>query len=167
MPRRTLVQIAAVLLLAMVSTATHAQWTWRDQKGQINASDRPPPRDVPEKDILSRPAPVPVRAAPSAIASSAAVVPAASAPTSALQREVEDRKRVADDEQKAKARAEEERLSTQRAENCRRARSQQAALDSGQRMARMNEKGEREILDDKGRAEEMRLARNVIGSDCR
>jgi hypothetical protein len=40
-------------------------------------------------------------------------------------------------------------------------------MESGQRMARVNEKGEREVLDDRGRAEEMRQARSVIASDCR
>jgi hypothetical protein len=41
------------------------------------------------------------------------------------------------------------------------------ALQSGQRMARINEKGEHEVLDDKGRAEELRVAREAIASDCR
>ena len=40
-------------------------------------------------------------------------------------------------------------------------------MESGQRMARMNDKGEREILDDKQRAEESRRAREVIASDCK
>jgi hypothetical protein len=34
-------------------------------------------------------------------------------------------------------------------------------------MARVNDKGEREVLDDKARADEMRRARDVIASDCR
>ena len=63
--------------------------------------------------------------------------------------------------------AEEERLAPQRAENCRRARSHLSAMESGQRIARVNDKGEREVLDDRGRAEEMRQAREVIASDCR
>ena len=70
-------------------------------------------------------------------------------------------------EQSAKAKTEEARLATQRGENCQRARSQQAALEGGQRIARLNDKGEREVLDDKGRAEELRQAREVIASDCR
>jgi hypothetical protein len=85
----------------------------------------------------------------------------------ALERETESRKRQADQEQAAKARAEEEKVATQRAENCRRARGHLAALESGQRIARTNDKGEREILDDRGRADEMRQAREVITSDCK
>jgi hypothetical protein len=34
-------------------------------------------------------------------------------------------------------------------------------------MARTNDKGEREILDDKARADEMRRTREIIAADCR
>ncbi|MDQ2780381.1 MAG: DUF4124 domain-containing protein [Pseudomonadota bacterium] len=157
--------MALGLILVGSIGPVQAQWTWRDQHGHINASDRPPPRDIPEKDILSRPQPARNPAPPPPAASAGAT--AASAPVGALERAVEAKKQAAQQEQAAKAKAEEERLTTARAENCRRARSQQTALESGQRMARMNDKGEREILDDKGRADELRQARSVIGSDCR
>jgi hypothetical protein len=88
------------------------------------------------------------------------------APPTAADRELEARKRSADQAQEAAARAAEQKLAQQRAENCRRARSHQAALESGQRIARTNEQGEREVLDDKGRAEELRRAREVITADC-
>lgn len=166
-PRRAVGHVLAAGLLLLVTAApVQAQWTWRDHGGQINASDRPPPRDIPEKDILSRPQPARALSSAPALAASA-TAPAASAPVGALERAVEARKQAAQQEQAAAAKAEEERLTTARAENCRRARSQQAALESGQRMARMNDKGEREILDDKGRADELRQARSVVGSDCR
>lgn len=159
----TRVAAAGVCVVALVGTA-HAQWAWRDKSGQINASDRPPPRDIPEKDILGRPQPN--RTAPAAPAPSAA---AASAPAvvGTLERAVEAKKQAAEQEQTAKAKVEAERLTVARAENCRRARSQQTALESGQRMARVNDKGEREFLDDNARAEELRQAKSVVGSDCR
>ena len=37
---------------------------------------------------------------------------------------------------------------------------------SGMRMARINEKGEREVMDDKMRAEEMKRAREMADADC-
>jgi len=58
-------------------------------------------------------------------------------------------------------------VAAQRRENCGRARAHLASLESGHRIARTNEKGEREILDDRGRADEMRRTREVIASDCR
>jgi hypothetical protein len=84
-----------------------------------------------------------------------------------VDRELQARKQAAEQEKAAREKADNERLDAQRAENCRRARSHLAALDTGQRIARYNEKGEREVLDDKGRAEETRRAREVIASDCR
>jgi hypothetical protein len=162
----------AALALGLAAGACHAQWKWRDKTGQINASDRAPPMEVPEKDILSRPAPDSVRR-PAAAASAAASgsLPAAATPGTPakgpLEREMEARKRVAEQEQSARAKVDEEKLTAQRAENCRRARGHVAALESGQRMARVNDKGEREVLDDRGRAEELRQSREVITSDCK
>lgn len=162
--------LLSVIALALAPGVASAQWKWRDGTGQINASDRPPPKDVADKDILERPNLNPRRnAQASAPAASAAATPVATATPAktALEREVEARRRASEQESAAKNRAEEERLSQQRAENCRRARSHIAALESGQRMARTNEKGEREVLDDKMRAEEMRAAREVVSSDCK
>jgi type IV secretory pathway VirB10-like protein len=166
------VLLTAVVALAALVTAlpAQAQWKWRDKDGRITVSDRPPPREVPEKDILSKPNPPARAAAPAAAATPAvATTPAAaaSAPPTALEREVQARKRAADEEKAAKARAEEERNATRRAENCRQARNQLTALESGQRIARTNDKGEREVLDDQGRAQETQRAREVIASDCR
>ena len=166
------VLLAGVLAFAALVTAlpAEAQWKWRDKDGRITVSDRPPPREVPEKDILSKPN-LPARAAAPAAAATpaAATTPAAaaSAPPTALEREVQARKRAAEEEKAAKARAEEERNATRRAENCRQARNQLTALESGQRIARTNDKGEREVLDDQGRAQETQRAREVIAADCR
>ncbi len=164
--------LAAVLAFAALVTAlpAQAQWKWRDKDGRITVSDLPPPREVPEKDILRKPNSATRAAAPAAVAAPAATTPpaaAASAPPTALEREVQARKRAADEEKAAKARAEEARNATRRAENCRQARNQLTALESGQRIARTNDKGEREVLDDQGRAQETQRAREVIASDCR
>ena len=170
---RAWLSVLTAIVLATLPALADAQWQWRDKDGQINASDRPPPREVPDKDILSRPVPEGRRtasgqaaAAPASGAAPAATAAASAAPT-ALERELQARKRATEQEQSAKSRAEEERLSALRAENCRGARSHLLALESGQRIARTNDKGEREVLDDKGRADEQRRAREVVASDCR
>ena len=158
---------AATLLLLALAAATlpaHAQWKWKDKSGQITASDLPPPRDIPETRHPAAPRPAPPAGArgPGRFGGSGVTrrpprgrqgtgsTPACRRPGTAGQ-----------------GKADEEKLAQQRAENCRRARGHLAALETGQRIARTNEKGEREILDDKGRAEEMRRANEVIGSDCR
>jgi hypothetical protein len=164
-PARPL-RAAALLTLTLLLAApmVQAQWVWRDKGGRVTASDRPPPRDIADRDILQRPAAESRRvAAPPAAAASDA---ATAAPT-ALDKEVQARKKAAEAEQAAKAKADEERNAARRAENCRNARSSLATLESGIRVARANDKGEREVLDDSTRNDEMRRAREVIASDCR
>ena len=43
--------MVAALLLCMAIPAA-AQWMWRDANGRVTASDIPPPREIPDKDIL-------------------------------------------------------------------------------------------------------------------
>jgi hypothetical protein len=154
----------AIAALAF-ATPAHAQWKWRDAGGRVTISDTPPPAGIPEKDVLQRPTPQRRAGAP-APAASAASAPAAT-PVSALESEVEARKRKAEEEQKAKDKALEAENAAKRADNCARARAHLRALDDGLRIARVNDKGEREILDDKGRAAEAQRARAVIASDCK
>jgi Domain of unknown function (DUF4124) len=167
-PLRALMLTTLTLVLA-APLAQAQQWMWRDKEGRVTASDRPPPRDIAEKDILQRPVPESRRVAspaPAASAASGAAAVAAAAPT-ALEREVQARKKAAEAEQAAKAKADEERNAARRAENCRNARANLATLESGVRIQRTNDKGEREILEDAARNEEMRRAREAIASECR
>ena len=178
--RLPLLLCAAWLALAIAAPA-QAQWKWKDGKGQVHVSDIPPPRDVQDKDILQRPAPAlrkpgatPVAASASASTSAsasaalaAAVSAASAAAKSGIDPELAARKARAEAEQKAKTKADEDKLAQQRAENCQRARGHLAALQTGQRAVRANAQGEREVLDDNGRADEMALARRVMESDCR
>ncbi len=146
------------------SLPTAAQWKWKDASGRITVSDLPPPRDVPPQNILQRPE---LRQAAPTPAASAASSAAAPTPQPAVDRELQARRDAAAREQGAREKAEAARLAEQRAQNCRNARTHLAALDSGQRIARFNDKGEREILDDAQRAAEAQRAREVIASDCR
>lgn len=159
------VALCCALALATLAGPAAAQWKWKDASGRITVSDLPPPRDIPPQDILQRPAPVVPRAAEAASGPAAAAPVPAPAPR--VDRELQARKEAAAQEQAARERAEAAKLAEQRAENCRRARAHLAALDSGQRIARYNDKGEREIIDDAQRAAEARRAREVMASECR
>jgi hypothetical protein len=152
------------LLLAAVPAA--AQWKWKDARGQVVISDVPPPRDIPDRDVLQKPELLVRR--PAGQAAPVASAPAVEAVAKAkVDPELEARKKKGEQEQQERVKADEEKVAGQRAENCRRARSHLSSLDSGMRLSRTNEKGEREILDDKQRADEMQRTRQVITSDCR
>lgn len=148
-----------------------AQWKWRDATGNVQYSDRPPPPGVADKDVLMRPragrAPAP---APAVVAASAAASApsAAAAPAAKLKDpELEARRQKAEQEDAARKKADEERLATARADNCERAKSRLKAVEDGQRLARVNAKGEYEVLDDKQRAEEAKRTRDVMARDCK
>ena len=163
-------RLAAVLgMLALVLTASPAlaQYKWKDGRGQVHASDLPPPRDVPDKDVLQRPGLVarPTQAT-AAAAASAASAPAL-APKPLLDPELEARRKRAEDEARTRSRADEDRLAAQRGENCQRARQQLATMETGQRLLRFNERGERIVLDEAARADEAQAARHAIVQDCR
>lgn len=165
MNRWSIAASAALLGLVMALPAS-AQWKWRDKTGHTQYSDLPPPPGVPESDILQRPAAATRRAAPVAPAASAAsAAPLAAARAS--DPELEAKRKQAEQEVADKKKADDAKLAASRAENCNRARAQMRTLDSGQRIARVNEKGERIVLDDAARATETQNARDAIGSECR
>lgn len=154
------------LLLPLCSSPALAQYKWKDSRGQLHASDQPPPRDIPDKNVLQRPAPRPQ--SPTA----PAAAPAASAPASAAARapvdpELQQRRARVEQEAQARAKADEARAAALRAENCQRARQQLATLESGTRLVRVDAKGERVVLDEATRASEMAQVRGVIAADCR
>jgi hypothetical protein len=160
--------VAGTVLCLSASGAPSVPWKYRDAQGRIVVSDLPPPAGVPDKDILERPNLPERRAvpAPKPAASASATAPAP-ALAQGMDPELEARRKKLADEQLAQQRVQQEKDAAQRADNCARAKSHLAALNDGLRMARTNDKGEREILDDKGRAEEMQRARQVIASDCK
>jgi Domain of unknown function (DUF4124) len=159
--------LACTLLAAGVATAQSVPWKYRDAQGRIVVSDRPPPAGVQDKDIIERPTTVFRRTAAQAQVNAAAAAAASAVLAQGNDPELEARRKKAATEEELKKKVQQEKDSAQRAENCSRAKSHLAALGDGLRIARTNEKGEREILDDKGRAEEMQRARQVMASDCK
>ena len=143
-----------------------AQWKWKDSRGQVVISDTPPPRDIPEGNVLQKPTLVVQR-------SSATLTPAASAPAAEavakakVDPELETRRKKAEAEQSERVKADEQKVAAQRADTCKRARAYADTLNSGIRVTRLNEKGEQEYLDDGQRAAEAQRARQAISSDCR
>lgn len=171
--------IALAASLGCTASLASTIWKWRDANGRVTVSDQPPPRDIPERDILERPAPrsaLTVESAASGRQSASArrdgaraAPAAASAAASRVDPELEVRRKAeqakALESAKAAAPADPQALARKR-ENCARARAQLASLETGQRMARLNAKGERVILEDAERAKEANRAREIIAADC-
>jgi len=166
------VPIALLSLLCLAPLAASAQWQWVDKDGRKVFSDQAPPPDVAPNRILRQPG---ARGAPAAAQTAAASTAAPSAPAgvepslkpAGKDKALEEKRRQAEAAEAQKKKAEEEKVATARADNCQRARSAKANLESGQRMAVVNEKGEREYIDDARRASEIERVQGVIARDCR
>lgn len=165
MPRLSVVVLSA-LLGACLALPAAAQWKWRDRTGHIQYSDLPPPHGTADQDILQRPSltqrRAPVPAAPAASAPASGTVTA-----KAVEPELEAKRRKAEQEAADKDKAEQAKVAAAKADNCTKAKSHLRMLDDGIRIARVNAKGEREVLDDAGRAEETKRTREVIARDCK
>lgn len=162
--------LLAVLACSLCFGAS-AQWRWIDSNGRTVFSDRAPPQDVPEKNILKRPGmrnPVPETPASVAVGGGVtAPLPTSNGTDKTLTEKKKQAERQAADTQAAQRKAEEEKIAKLRADSCTRARQAKAGLDAGGRMARTNAQGEREFLDDHARAQESARIQTVIDTDCR
>ena len=171
MPRNAIRHALLALLCLCIAGAAQAQWKWRDARGNVQYSDLPPPAGTPDKDILQRP-PAPVRPTivvgiPGSPASAASAPrPAASAPSKAEQ-EATARAKKDQDSQAARQKEEERKLAEQRRDNCLRAQANLRDLQSGTRLTRTNDQGERVFMDEGQIAAEMNRARDLITSECR
>lgn len=171
MSRRSALLVAA-LIGATLALPAAAQWKWKDRSGQTQYSDLPPPQGTPDKDILQRPngavqqRSAPVAAAPVAAAAAASAASAPQSP-SGVDPALEAKRKQQEAADAEKKKAEEQRIAAVKADNCNRARSQLRTLESGVRIARTNDKGEREILDDSQLSAESKRARDVMASDCK
>ncbi len=158
---RSLITLAACLYALSAS----AQWTWLDKDGRKVFSDRPPPADVPEKNVLKRPG----NRGTSPLAAPAPAPAPAAAPTATagVDKSLQEKRKQAEEAEAAKRKAEEERNARIMAENCSRARQAKSGLDSGARMSRINEKGEREFLDEAALAAESQRLQGIINENCK
>ena len=180
----TPIQLLRLFLLALACTfsaAAFSQWQWIDKDGRRVFSDRPPPADVAPKNIVSQPrgsTAAVVRSAPAApanepaageasVAAKPAAPAASAAPGAGVDKALEEKKKQAEAAEAAKKKAEEQKIAAAKADNCKRAMNAKSSLDSGMRMARMNDKGERDVLDDAQRAAELKRVNAIIASDCK
>jgi hypothetical protein len=167
-PKPLILAIAGLTL----SLSAWAQWQWIDKDGRKVFSDRSPPAEIQEKDILKRPGAgilsSPVSPAGNSVAAAPAPMGKVSAPRLSGKDELlEARKKQAEDAEAALKKAEEEKTAKSRADNCERIKRGLASLESGVRIAVTNARGEREIMDDAARGAETKRLQGIAASDCK
>ncbi|MFM2274136.1 MAG: hypothetical protein RL211_8 [Pseudomonadota bacterium] len=171
------IQLPRLLVAALACTFSAvvlAQWQWIDKDGRKVFSDRAPPSDILQKNILKQPANVGKRGGvPSSAEAGTTPEIAPSAPASSPQKnlsvdkELEAKKKQVADVEAAERKIDEERMLKAKIENCARAKQSKATFDSGVRVARTNAAGEREIMDDSARAAELKRIQTIIDSNCK
>lgn len=165
-------RIALLALACCLPLAASAQWLWLDKDGRKVFSDKAPPPEVAPDRILKQPGGrFATQAAPAADAAAAPAAPAASATLalpkpSGTDNTLAERRKQLQAAEAEKKKAEEAKVAALRAENCSRAKSSKATYESGVRLAQVNAKGEREILNDDQRATEVKRLNEIIARDC-
>ena len=155
----------AFVLACVAAPLCIAQWQWIDKDGRKVFSDKAPPSDVPASKIVKSPGNRPIE--PDPVTPAAQAAPASAPKVTGKDKDLEDKKKQVQAAEDEKKRAKEEEIAKARAENCSQAKRAKATLDSGVRLAQVNAKGEREIMDDTQRAAESKRLDVVITRDCK
>jgi hypothetical protein len=159
---RKIIVLLAVILAAGAAQAQIKCWT---EGGRRVCGDAPPPgAKVTTVRGTGSTAPAPADAAPES--KDAAKKGASQGPLTPAEREQEYRKRQAESQKAAEKSAAEAKALEAKRENCERAKDAQRTLESGQRIARVDGKGERYFLDEGQIAQEMAKARKAVQDSC-
>ncbi len=139
---------AAMLLAAFVAQAQIYQW--QDEKNTTVISDRPPPANVTGARKIE------ADAAPGSDASDETLA----------DREMAFRKRQKESQEGAEQADKDQRLAALKKENCENARRSLQLLESGERVAMRDSKGERYYLDEAQRTHEIAKLRQDVQANC-
>ena len=140
---------AASVLFALAAQAQIYQW--QDENNRTVISDLPPSGKVRQQRKIET------------------ETPTANAPTgkTMADREMEFRKRQKDSREAAEKAEKEQRMDVQRKEDCEASRRALQVLESGERLALRDSKGERYFIDDAQRAQEIAKVREAIQVNCK
>ena len=164
--RTALVVLASGALFTMSAAAETYKWT--DAEGKMHYSDQPPPANA--KDLTTvKPRKKTSRSAPppEGDAMPADAKPAPAAAKTAQELDAEFRQRQVETAEKEAAQKKIAQEAESKKKSCAQAQANVARLKEGGRIARANDKGETEYLDDAQIAQELLRAREVQDSWCK
>jgi type IV secretory pathway VirB10-like protein len=150
--------------LAFCAAAASAQqYKWKDARGHTVYGDVPPPgvEATPVKSVMATPI------APAGTAAGAKAGAKGPKVLTPAEKEMEFRRRVKEAQEAAAKQAKEDQAKRDSQQNCENAREQERTLASGQRVSRVDEKGERYYVDDAQRAQELSQVRRSISEWCK
>ena len=146
--------IAMAILLATATVAAQV-YKWVDKDGKVQYTDTPPPASATKTEAKKFDAPP-------------ASAPAAGAPGKSLADRAKDfDKRKAEDAEKQKKAETDQKNADIKAANCKDAKANIAALESGRPMARTTDTGDREVMSDEARLADIAKARKAAEESCK
>lgn len=140
-----------VLALSLALPAGAQIYQWKDETGKTVISDKPPVGHVRQQRQVS----------------AGTQTTKAAATSSPADRELEFRKRQKDAQESSEKARKAETESAEKRESCDNARRQLQMLESGERIAMRDDKGERYFLEDQQREQETAKARSFIDAHCK
>lgn len=144
----------ATLVLALFALNAHAGLSkWVDADGKVHYSDTPPP------DVTTQT----VRDIAGKGTSDAA---ASSVPKTYIEREAEWKKARQEKDDAAKKQAEQDKQAEAKKSNCAAARENARILEDSPRISTYDANGDRAIMDDAARAQNLENARKAIRENC-
>ena len=138
------------------AAAAAQQYKWVDQNGKVQYGDVPPPGVKAQR----------LKPPPGAPSAPAAAAKKDEKGAKALSPEAAYRKRQEDAQKENEKAAQAEQEAAAKRENCVRAQESLRTLESGQRIARTDAKGERYYLEDAQIAQEITRARQMVRESC-
>ncbi len=153
--------ILIALLIALPITVNAEVHKYKDAKGQWVYSDFAPPSSV-KQEVIGKKTAQPTGAAPLSPVEAAV----ADKTPSGLTKEQAAAKRQQLAEQEKKNNEVKEQQDKEKEANCKAAKANLAAYTQGGRIYNVNEKGERDYLDDKSLSEGKIQAQNDIDKNC-
>lgn len=153
-----------IMLLMPMSGQTADVYKWKDAEGKIRYSDTPPSGKTPYELLSGKKAP----ATRAPVSEEGASTSSASAkdvkPTADKELDARKRKAEADNvEKKAQEKLEQQKV---REQNCSTAKSNLMNYKQGGRLYRIDEKGERQYMDDKDLAAALEKANKEVEQWC-
>ncbi|MGS0740303.1 DUF4124 domain-containing protein [Glaciimonas sp. GG7] len=155
--------VTTTLCILSIASAALAQYVWLDEKGNKQYSDMPPPTSVPAQRILKMPGTFSIPPADTSTTLGNAVN---NTPTTLAEQNAAFNKRQIDQAEKDKKASESAKEAASKAKNCDIARAYQRTLDSGIRMAQLDNNGQRAFLNDGQRKQASRDNKQVL-DDCK
>ena len=161
----------AVIFTALPAEAQIYKWT--DANGKTVVSDKPPPGQLPQQRTeVKTQNPPPAQLSQQDAEEKAQDASPSEAKTEKkektwVDRDLEFRQRQMERAEKEEKAKKEAAAAADKKENCDNARRRLQTLESGQRIAMLNDKGERYFIEDEQRAQDAKKTRSFIDAECK